>query len=205
MNIRYIVPIILISLNLFSQNKTIVPASGAIVFNAKVTITDQNLYDASKKAFMRKLLAGTVESEIKQQKALGREVDTARFNAQFESEASGIFSFFESELFRDEDGLKYHHDYKGGMITQYKSNNNGQQDVVIIDSKTRNFTNDATEGVYDYSGNAIHDIKVLKDQIKMIRNYKCFKIMYTYSENGHAGDDTGFSAFMSNYKTTREM
>ena len=55
----------------------------------------------------------------------------------------------------------------------------------------------------NYSGNTIHDLKVLKEHTKMIRNYKCFKVIYTYSENNTA--DVDFSAFMGNFKVTREM
>lgn len=51
----YMSLILLYSLTGIAQNKTIVPTSGAIVFNAKVTITDQKLYNASKKAFIKNL------------------------------------------------------------------------------------------------------------------------------------------------------
>ena len=48
----YFIIVFLTPVFLFSQNKTIVPQKGTIVFSSKATITDFNLYMSSLEEFM---------------------------------------------------------------------------------------------------------------------------------------------------------
>ncbi len=52
--ISYLI-ILFFSINLYSQNKTIVPKKGTVVFNCKEIITYEKLYEVSEKEFKTNL------------------------------------------------------------------------------------------------------------------------------------------------------
>ena len=194
--------LILFSISMIAQNKTIVPKSGTIVFLCKATINDKVLYEKSKNEFTKKFFESLKEARVIEQQMSGQKVDTTQINDSFNEQAIAMKPFFENEMFKDENGYKFCHEFRDSIITQYKMNNNNiKEDVMTLNSKTRTFSNDLTNGYYNYSENNIIDIKEFKDDIKTISNFKCFKVIYTYSEP----DFDEFSSLMSSYINKIEM
>jgi hypothetical protein len=193
---------ILINFNIIAQTKTIVPKSGAIVFECKTTITDKALHDKSKKDFKKKFYESMKETIAIEQLTSGvKKVDTAKVNETVNFLDMALGHHFEDDVFKDRNGYQYHHEFQDSLITSYKTNNKIKQDAFTINSKTKAFLDKRGNGTYEYSDNNIVDIKEFKNETKMIKGYKCFKIIYNYIEP----DLGGFSTLMSGYNHKREL
>jgi hypothetical protein len=146
------------------------------------------------------------KSIVMERQLEGEIVDTAKINQVIKGSAGAMIGLMESELFKDKSGYTYHHEYKDEILTQYKSRNDNQEDLLTINTKTRMFSNDFTEAYYDFANNNIIDIKELRNEIKLIKNFKCFKVVYTYSEGDSEEEQLPyFAELMNGYKYTREM
>jgi hypothetical protein len=193
---------ILFSTSVIAQNKTIVPKFGTVVFLSKTTINDKVLFEKSKKEFIKKFFDSLKENTVIEQQLNGKKVDTIQISSLINQKAIAITPFLEAELFKDENGYRFIHEFQDSIITQFKINNNNiKEDLLTLNTKTRIFSNDLTKDYYDYSDDNIIDIKEFRNEVKNINNFKCFKIIYTYSEP----DVDEFSTLMSSYVNKREM
>jgi hypothetical protein len=192
----------LFSLIVYSQNKTIVPTKGAIVFVCKTTITDQVLFDQSKKEFKKKFFESFKSELVFEQLSNGvKKVDTAKVSEAVKVMEMTLGGNFEQDVFKDYNGYQYHHEFQDSLIKEYKINHDVKEDFFTINSKTKAFVNNTGNGNYEYSSNRLIEMKEFKNETKIINGYKCFKVIYNYSE-----PDLGeFSTLMSQYIHKREL
>ena len=190
--------LLLISLTSNGQQKTIIPTKGIVVFNCTEEIYDLKLYENSKKEFLKSLIQGTNNAMKKERSEIEFQTDSIIMNSVIEESSS----FFIDELFSKKD-MKFYIEYNDTLVTKKEIKDNIDQQVVIINSNTRKFKNELTEGIYDASEIKILNFKENKNNTKIINGYKCFKVEYSFVETD--SNDEDFNKFMSNFTINRKM
>ncbi|WP_431496494.1 hypothetical protein [Flavobacterium sp.] len=199
-NLKITILSILLTVSCMAQNKAIVPQSGTIVFSCKMDITDLVLFNQSKKDFKKEFLKDMKETLIIERRFAGIPVDTLKVSQFIKSNEVAFSQLFDSSTM-DDDNVKFCLQYQDTMVKKYKIKNDFEEEVLNINAKTRMFEHDFTEQLFDYSENNIKEVKEYRKSTKKINGYKCFKIIYTFSEP----DLSEYSSLMSSYTNTREM
>jgi len=191
MRIIYSMILFLFSCALFSQNKTIVPQSGTIVFSSKEIITDQALYTASLKAFKKKMLAGLEEEIILERLTFGMKTDAIQLKEAVNMVEENISSVLEIK-----NNFDYRHEFNGSIIKSYQTFGGEVLEENVINTKTGMKNN--TEY---YSYNEIFDLHEFRNEIKKVNGFDCYKVTYSYKEES----SSGFNDFFNGYINFREM
>ena len=164
--------VLLISCNaLYSQNKTIVPTKGAIVFVKKEIITDTVLYKKSMGKIFDKLTL-----EVKKHALLekGKVLDTInQRDEQLYPMFDMIKSFALQQIFSKEPKsiIKFHHSYNNDEIEEFISSN-GQ----YVEKKK--FIN--SSDLKDDDLLIITKVEEFKNETKIIKEFKCYKVVMDY-------------------------
>lgn len=204
-----------------AQKKVIVPKNGIISFKMQEIITDTLAYRASNKKMIKDIFLANgkslkVEMETK---------DTLQLNQTIEEFSKSADFFFEELTFNEpkenksvvmtyyKDSINYHWTNDYGVI--------GSENIIntkafpepqtklkaAIQKLIENNEDDYSERKeydYYYSNNKIIEIKENKKEIKKINGFDCFKVIYTFIEDGQ--DETNdFVNFMRKYPQTREI
>lgn len=156
----------------YSQNKTIVPKNGAIVFEKKEIITDTLLY---KKSFEKVFEASF--PEIKKQVLVERGYTNIQIpdsvHKQIDQILEMVKSFSLQEIVSNQpkDIVKFHHIYNGSEIVEYISsnNNNGKSEII-----------NTLDSVYRESHTIVMNTQEFKSETKVINGFKCYKIVMYY-------------------------
>ena len=165
----------------FSQNKTIVPKSGAIVFVKKDTITDRKLYLESNADFKPKFLKAFKEQIYFERLSDGKSTDTILLNKKIK-ELSNLYDFVSNEK---ENGIvKYHCNYVKGKILKFIEIDGQKEKEQIINLKNNAITN-ANDEYVDYYAlqTQIINLKEFRNETKVINGFKCFKVKYQYKDD----------------------
>ncbi len=186
--------------NAFSQNKAISPKNGIIVFKCIEVIQDAKLYETSKKEFLKSMIKGITSSVKDERDQLGKQTDSLKLKKLIES---GMMESLFSSVFSNND-TKFHLEYQDSIVNKGEVVKDLETVSLYINSKTRKFDDGFTGGFYDYSKNKIIDVKEDRKSLKKINGFKCFKLIYSFKETSNKTEDD-FSAFVSEYTTTREM
>jgi hypothetical protein len=198
-----------------SQNKTIVPKSGAIVFVSKDSIYDQRSYQNSLSELDDLLKKQLRANFIKESILNGSPDDTLKLNL-----LDGMLFTGMSDVMRKNSNnvFKSIHEYKGDKIVRTFERNGIKRNSLVIDVKENhdpieskpNEVVDSNVAVevtgdefykYYYSKNKIESIKEDRQKNKKIKGYICFKVIYTFSEP----KDDDFLFLDSYYHKTREL
>lgn len=180
----------------FSQNKTIVPTSGTIVFERKEIITDSIKYKESIRS-LNKLIISEFKKEFLSNKAEnGEEVDTLQLNNIVQSMPS-MESFIPIST---NEVKKFHHEFDKEKIVFFITQNEKKisRDLEIntkevypdpTEIKTQNNINGyetVTEYYgsfkFQYSNNHINEIKENRNEKKVLNGFSCFKVIYSFKE-----------------------
>lgn len=166
---------ILLPITVFSQNKTIVPKSGTIIFESKNIVTDEKLYSESFNDFKTYIISAYAEETIKINVLTG-----SRYPYDMESLEIDFNAFFplndKTRIYR------YYQEFDGSTIYHYKTLNDNMLHRIAIDVKT-GLTDDFLEDYDYYSPDVITDIKEFPEEIKIINGYECFKVVYFLKED----------------------
>lgn len=196
-----------------SQNKTIVPKSGAIVFVSRDSIFDKESYENSLKELDKEFKKQLRANFIKESIANGSPEDTLKLSL-LGNMFIGMSDFMKRE---NESILKSTHEYKNDKIISFLERNGDKGNSLLIDinenhdpilpkSNIENGSNVAVEVTgeefykYFYSKNKILSIKENRQKTKKIKGYNCFKVVYIFSE-----PNTDDFSFMNANQTTREL
>lgn len=164
--------LILIATLSFSQNKTIVPSSGTIVFEKKEIITDTLLYKNSlKKVFeenfpelKKQVLAERGYANIQIPDSVNQQIDQI-----LEMVKSFTFDAITSNQLNEV--VKFHHVYKGFEVEEYISSKNVKRKSEIINT---------LDSVYREPHTIIINTQEFKNEKKVINGFECFKIVMYY-------------------------
>lgn len=212
--------IILFTAIVTAQNNTIVPKNGTIVFNKQEIITDTLAYRASNKKMLKEMfLSNNISVKNKIQTK-----DTLQFN-QAMDELLKSADLFEEMIFNEpaenkavvmiyyKDSINYHWTNDYGVI--------GSENIINIKAFPEPQTkfraaiqkliennddvySERKEYDYYYSNNKIIEIKENKKETKKVNGFDCFKVIYTFIEDGLDETDE-FANFMKKYPQTREI
>lgn len=191
MKLLYIITAIIIPTVIFSQNKTIVPKSGTIVFYSKEIITDKVLHASSLKAFHKKMLASLEEEIVLERLTSGMKTDSLQLKEAVKMVEENI-----SIVLAMKNNLDYHHEFNGSIINSYQSFNGEVLEENSIDTKTG-----LKDSLDYYSFNEIFDVNEFRNEIKKVNGFDCFKVTYSYKEES----SSVFSDFFTGYTNYREM
>ncbi len=215
--------IVLLFLNTMvsAQNKTITPKNGTISFNVQEIITDSLAYRASNKKMLKDMF-------LVHGKSLKEEMetkDTLQLNQMIEEFSKSADFFFEELTFNEpkenksvvmiyyKDSINYHWTNDYGVI--------GSENIINIKAFPEPQTkfraaiqkliennddvySERKEYDYYYSNNKIIEIKENKKETKKVNGFDCFKVIYTFIEDGLDETDE-FATFMKKYPQTREI
>lgn len=190
-----------ISTSSFSQNKTIIPKNGIIVFKSNEEIYDTKLYQASKKDFFNSITLRLISSVKKEREEKGIPTDSIELK---ELTANGMLDEMFSDAFTNKD-TKYYLDYQDSIVNKGEVVKDFETLSLYINCKTRKFESGFIEGIYEFSNNKILGIKVDRKSSKIINGFKCFKVFYSYKDIPNNKDHDDFKKFMEEYTITREM
>ncbi|WP_296151641.1 hypothetical protein [uncultured Flavobacterium sp.] len=191
MKLLYIITAIILPTVLFSQNRTIVPLLGTIVFNSKEIITNEKLYAISLKEFKKGMMEGIEEEVILERLTSGIKTDSVQLKEAMEMAEENL-----SILFEIKNNMQYRHELKDNIINSIQSFNGEVLENNIIDTKTG-----MKDNIEYYSLNKVVDLREFKNERKKINGYDCFKITYSYREESISG----LNDFLSGYINHREL
>ena len=185
--------IVFFSLNIYSQNKTIVPKKGTIVFNCNEIITDKKLYEVSKKEFKTNFSLFLKNKIITEREQLDEKIDSLQLKNILEQFENGFELIFNNLFINLNGGYQYHHTFDNSKIT-YQVTKNGEligknQTIDVND----NIRTEATEvsnnsempfiNVFaHFDDNDIIEIKEFRNEKRKIKNFDCFKVLISYKE-----------------------
>lgn len=164
--------LILIATLSFSQNKTIVPSSGKIVFEKKEVIIDTLLF---KKSY-EKVLADSftlAKKEVLAERGYANNQIPDSVNFQIDQSFAMLKLFILKEITSgsNKDVVKFHHVYNNLLIDELISSNNE-----IIKSELIT----TTDSVFFESQKIITEIQEFTNETKTINGFKCFKVVEYY-------------------------
>lgn len=171
-NFKLLILILISSNLLYSQNETIVPKNGTIVFIKKEIITDTLLY---KKSFEKVL--DKVSLEIKKEALMERGYKISQISDSINQQLNQMFEMMKSiaiqEIFsnKPKDVIKFHHIYNDSEIEEFISTN----DQYIEKKKITNSTDFQDDDLL-----AITGIDEYKNETKTIKGLKCFRVVMYY-------------------------
>ncbi|TDE42868.1 hypothetical protein E0I26_11865 [Flavobacterium rhamnosiphilum] len=171
-NSKLLILILIISNLLYSQNETIVPKNGAIVFIKKEIITDTLLYKKSfDKSFYKMLLEAKKEVLMERGNKISQIPDSInqQLNQMFEMMKSIAMQEIISN--KPKSLIKYHHTYNNYEIEEFISVN----DKYLNKKKITNSTDFQNDDLL-----AITGIEEYKNETKTIKGLKCFRVVMYY-------------------------
>lgn len=172
---KHIKIVILLPIAVFSQNRTIVPKSGTIVFESKNIVTDEKIYDDSFKDFKVYITTALKEEMIKTDAIIG-----VTYPSDMETLEITFNTFF--PLNDKTRTYKYFQEYDNAIVHHIKTLNDDIVDELSINIET-GLTDDFLEDYDYYSRDTITEIKEFPQEIKIINGYKCFKVIYFLKED----------------------
>jgi hypothetical protein len=201
MKTKLVILLFIVSTSVFSQNKTIVPVSGAIVFVKEERILDKDLYLKSWKEFMPKMQKAIEEQIYLERLTDGKVTDTTQLKLASLTMSENFEMMLPILLEEEKQDFKFYHEFKNDSIIKYVTLD-GQliNSRILIDKVSGTVTNEFDEQVI-VEKNEILKLTVFKDQIKSINGYNCFKVIYTSNESSQS--DLNFMS--SILTTTREL
>jgi hypothetical protein len=203
----------LFSLTVHSQNKTIVPRKGTIVFNSKDIITDQKLYQKSLDELKRNsisIIRKILLSENKQN------ADTVQQNAMLKMLDENFYQNFGFLLNLTRKNYVYYHTFDNDEITYHieedsiivgdfetinikkiQSHEEGFPMIEVTDASSSDYFKE--QGPFIYSDYDIIEIKEFRKVKKRINNFDCFKVIMS-NKNDSQNFEMGLTENYTEYK-----
>ncbi|WP_310557351.1 hypothetical protein [Flavobacterium sp.] len=182
----------LFSLSIHSQSKTIVPKKGTVVFNCKEIITDEKLYEISKKELKTNLSSFLKNEIITESGQHNQEIDSLKLKNVLENSEDGYDLIFNNLFTNLNEDYHYHHTFDNNKITYYVTKNDeliGENQTIDLNDKinTRaiegknNEMSFINEFAY-FDDNDIIEIKEYRNEKRKIKKFNCFKVLISYKE-----------------------
>jgi hypothetical protein len=164
--------IIFLTILSYSQNKTIVPTTGTIVFEKKEVITDTLMYETSFEKIFESALP-VMKRELLNEKDIGNCNIPDSINQQMDQILEMVKAMTMQEMFsnKQKDIVRFHHIYNGSEIEKHISSNNRflkKEKLSTLDT------------LYNQTFSAVSEIKEYRMETRTIKGFKCFKIVMCY-------------------------
>lgn len=171
-NFNLLILMLSISNLLYSQNQTIVPKNGTIVFVKKEVITDTLLYKSSfEKVFDKMIVETKNEALNKSGNEISQPPDSINqsLNQMFEMMKS--ITMQELIATKEQSLIKYHHTYVNYEIEEFISVNDKNLNKKVITNATDNGDVDllVSTGIEEY-----------KNETKVIKGFNCYRVVIYY-------------------------
>ncbi len=161
-------------MSVFSQQKTIVPKKGTIVFQSTDVVSDKKLFEKSFEQF-KSYIVSAINDEQTGNDLYKTYADEK--NLQMIEDTFNAFFPFDNKK-----TIKYFQKFRDNIIDGYETINEE-----VVASRTINKNTGATDDILKdfeyYSKDKILKIQEFPNQIKMIHGYKSFKVVYMLQEN----------------------
>ena len=178
----FIITFLIISKFIFSQNKAIVPTTGAIVFVKEENIFDKDLHLKSFKQMMPKMKAKMKEEIYFERLIDGKKTDTLVLNSEVEKVAQNFEMMLPYIIEEPSQKIKIHHEFNRDTIKMYYSINDKINNRIFINCISHEVKDENNEYVeFD------------KNEIKTINGFKCFKVIYSFNTQEKSFDFNNFS------------
>lgn len=171
----------LITKNALSQNKTIVPEYGAIVFSCADTIYDKNLYQNSLINLIPKLKEEMKNELLSEGIVLISSSDSLLFEKEIEKAANNFVYMMSSSKKEDVKNKKICLEFNKEIITKYHIINEIPVSKITINTVTGEALNDIGKNITLHKSQII-SLEEYKDETKTINGYKCYKVVYRFIE-----------------------
>lgn len=184
-----------------SQNKTIVPTSGTIVFKCNEVIIDSIKFRESMKNLKKLLISQYKKEYVLNKIEDGEEVDTLQLNLFINSipPVESMFPVFNNRV------KEFHHEFDNDKIKFFITQNSKKTTNDVVIDITKKYENpvqienntdenidvieDKSNHTFQYSNNKIIEIKEYKEEKKVINGYNCYKVIYSFKD---LNDDSSY-------------
>ncbi len=197
---KYFISLLIFSNILFSQNKTIVPKSGTIVFIKEEKVLDKDLYLKSYKELMPKIKKAMEQQIYLERLTDGKKTDTIQLKKETEKSAQNFEMMLPFIIEEGTEVIKFHHEFNGDTIKKYNTINGEYRNEKTINQISGIITNEFNEHV-EIKEDEIIKLTEFKIETKLINGFNCYKVVCIYNESQKDDFD-----FLSNITTNiREL
>jgi hypothetical protein len=198
--IKYLLITLVFTQIVFSQ-KVIVPKNGTIAFNKKEKVLDRDLYIKSFKKLLPKMNDAMEKQIYLEQLSQGKKVDTTLLKSNIAMFSQSFEMLLPMIIDEPKQNINFYNEFKGDTIICYNTTNGSIYNTKRINQTTGIVINEMGENVELENDNIITITEFRKEQ-KLINNYNCFKVVYTYTQKG---SDSDFDLFFTIQTYTREI
>ncbi len=188
----FIITFLIISKFIFSQNKAIVPITGAIVFVKEENIFDKDLYIKSFKQMMPKMKAKIKEEIFIERLTDGKKTDTILLNLEVEKMTQNFEMMLPYIIEEPSQNIRVHHEFNQDTIKMYYSID-GKINKRFFINRISYEVKDENNEYFEFDKNEIIKLTEYKNETKLINNYKCFKVIYSFNTKENSFDFNNFS------------
>ncbi len=167
---------------IFSQNKTIVPKSGTIVFVREDVVLDKDLYLKSYKGLMPKMKEAIAKEVLYERLIDGKKTDTIQLKEVAEKFAKNFELMLQFIVEEEKEVIKFHHEFNGDTITKYNTIKGEYNNEKKINQVSGIITNEFNEFV-EIEEDEIIKLTEFKNKTKIINGFKCYKVLCNYKES----------------------
>lgn len=201
MKTKFVILLLIVSNSIFSQNKTIVPVSGTIVFIKEERVIDKDLYLKSWQDLLPKMQKAIEEQIYLERLTEGKVTDTTQLKLESLKMAENFEMMLPILLEEEKHDFKFYHEFKNDTIIKYVTLDNQLiNSRITIDKVSGTVTNEFDEYV-EIEKNEMVKLTEFRDEIKSINGYNCFKVIYNSNESSQS-DFVFMSTILT---TTREL
>jgi hypothetical protein len=199
---KYIILFLLTSCCVFSQNKTIVPKTGTIVFVKEEIVMDKDLYLKSWKESIPKVKKAMEKQLVYERLIEGKKTDTILLKKEVDKISQAYEMMLPMIVDEPKENIKFHHEFKGDTIIAYNSKDNiSNYNQKLINQISGSITNENNDNVKIHE-NQIIKLTEFKKETKIINGLKCFKVVYSFN---HGDQESTFDFFSEVVTNIREL
>lgn len=195
---KNIIVLLLFCNAMFSQNKTIVPTFGAIVFVKEENIYDKDLYIKSFKELKPKMKKAMMDEIYIERLTDGKKTDTILLKSEVEKRLEAFEMMLPLIINGSKEEIKFYNEFNKNIITKYQTIDGELINNKIIINKTTSEMKDEYDEYAEIEENEIIKLTEFKNQTKVINGFNCFKVVYSYKASNKEFDF--FSNAISNIR-----
>ena len=172
----------------FSQNKTIAPTSGAIVFIKEEKIYDKDLYLKSFKELKPKMKKAMMDEIYIERLTDGKKIDTILLKSEVEKRLEAFEMMLPLIINGSKEEIKFYNEFNKDIITKYYTIDGELIKSKIIINKTTSEIKDEYDEYVEIEENDIIKLTEFRNETRVINGFNCFKVVYSYKASNKEFD-----------------
>jgi hypothetical protein len=185
---KYIIVLLLFCNVMFSQNKTMIPTSGAIVFIKEEKIYDKDLYLKSFKELKPKMKKAMMDEIYIERLTDGKKTDTILLKSEVEKRIEAFEMMLPLIINGSKEEIKFYNEFNKDIITKYYTIDGELIKSKIIINKTRLEIKDEYDEYVEIEENDIIKLTEFRNETRVINGFNCFKVVYSYKASNKEFD-----------------